>query len=274
MLLWALQQCSLAPLHFSLVSWLEVFSSTCISKHQFHSSKTETSFYQQQQAAVPQQRAGPVYEEVVELKENVAYGPAQGIAMWSLCACAALIVNKNFYPNQQQHEHFKVLMNSVKSICLLCIANLVARILQYLMIELLWSLTSSFLILIASKHHLMIHVTVIKLTLASFSGHSQILSHTLVPRPWWTKLNFLGYCRKPAQKSMDVIRKILCNNYWSHNLVGPYHFGLISPRNLTSFTRPLLAACRLGTRLALAIHDVPGWHHKFCPHSTRDQFPT
>ena len=53
----------------------------CISKHRFHSSKPETSSHQQQQAAVPQQCAGPVYEEVVELKENVAYGPAQGIKL-------------------------------------------------------------------------------------------------------------------------------------------------------------------------------------------------
>ena len=49
----------------------------CISKRRFLSSKTETSSHQQQQAVVPQQRAGPEYEEVVELKENVAYGPAQ-----------------------------------------------------------------------------------------------------------------------------------------------------------------------------------------------------
>ena len=48
----------------------------CISKHRFQSSKPETSSHQQQQATVPQQRAGPEYEEVVELKENIAYGPA------------------------------------------------------------------------------------------------------------------------------------------------------------------------------------------------------
>ena len=47
----------------------------CISKHQSQSSKPDSSF--QQQTVVPQQRAGPEYEEVVELKENVAYGPAQ-----------------------------------------------------------------------------------------------------------------------------------------------------------------------------------------------------
>ena len=50
----------------------------CISKH---SSKPGTSSHQQQQAAVPQHRAGPEYEEVVELKENVAYGPAQRIEL-------------------------------------------------------------------------------------------------------------------------------------------------------------------------------------------------
>ena len=49
----------------------------CISKHQSQSSKPESSSRQQQQATVQQQRAGPEYEEVVELKENVAYGPAQ-----------------------------------------------------------------------------------------------------------------------------------------------------------------------------------------------------
>ena len=50
----------------------------CISKQ---SSKPGTSSHQQQQATVPQQRAGPEYEEVVELKENVAYGPAQSIEL-------------------------------------------------------------------------------------------------------------------------------------------------------------------------------------------------
>ena len=53
----------------------------CISKHQSQSSKPKSSSHQQQQAAVPQQRAGPEYEEVVELKENVAYGPAQSIEL-------------------------------------------------------------------------------------------------------------------------------------------------------------------------------------------------
>ena len=57
----------------------------CISKQ---SSKPESSSHQQQQATVPQQRAGPEYEEVVELKENVAYGPAQSI---ELKACEAYV---------------------------------------------------------------------------------------------------------------------------------------------------------------------------------------
>ena len=53
----------------------------CINKHQSQSSKPESSSHQQQQAAVPQQRAGPEYEEVVELKENMAYGPVQSIEL-------------------------------------------------------------------------------------------------------------------------------------------------------------------------------------------------
>ena len=61
----------------------------CISKHRFQNSKPKlSSNQQQQQAAVPQQRAGPEYEEVVELKENVAYGPAQSI---ELKACEAYV---------------------------------------------------------------------------------------------------------------------------------------------------------------------------------------
>ena len=46
----------------------------CISKHQCHQlPKPGSSSHQQQQAVVPQQRTGPEYEEVVELKENRAY---------------------------------------------------------------------------------------------------------------------------------------------------------------------------------------------------------
>ena len=33
---------------------------------------------------------------------------------------------------------------------------------------------------------------------------------------------------------------MLCNNYQSHNLIGHYSIWVISPRNLASFTRPLL----------------------------------
>ena len=57
----------------------------CFGKHRFQGSNPKSSSHQQQQAA-PQQRAGPEYEEVVELKENVAYGPAQSI---ELKACEA-----------------------------------------------------------------------------------------------------------------------------------------------------------------------------------------
>ena len=60
----------------------------CISKHRSQSLKPETSSHQQQQAVVPQQRTGPEYEEVVELKENMAYGPAQSI---ELKACEAYV---------------------------------------------------------------------------------------------------------------------------------------------------------------------------------------
>ena len=40
-------------------------------------------------------------------------------------------------------------------------------------------------------------------------------------------------------------------NYHYHNLIGPYHFWVIRPRNFTLFTRLFLAgeACGLGTRL-------------------------
>ena len=61
----------------------------CISKHQSQRSKPKSSSHHQQQAAVvPPQRAGPEYEEVVELKENMAYGPVQSI---ELKACEAYV---------------------------------------------------------------------------------------------------------------------------------------------------------------------------------------
>ena len=63
----------------------------CSSKH---SSKPETSSHQQQQAKVPQQRAGPEYEEVVELKDNTAYGPAQSI---ELKACEAYVPVQHWF---------------------------------------------------------------------------------------------------------------------------------------------------------------------------------
>ena len=56
-----------------------VFLLYCIGKHRSQSSKPEP-FSQQQQATVPQQRSGPEYEEVVELRE-MAYGPAQSIEL-------------------------------------------------------------------------------------------------------------------------------------------------------------------------------------------------
>ena len=59
-----------------------IFLYHCISKHQSQSSKPETSTHQLQQA-------GPEYEDVsatrverkIELRENVAYGPAQRIEL-------------------------------------------------------------------------------------------------------------------------------------------------------------------------------------------------
>ena len=84
----------------------------------------------------------------------------------------------------------------------------------------------------------------------------------------WTKLNFLDYrmllwhcnlatfktfCRHYMQKRMDtwmemtnftVVRVVLRNNYWSRNLIGPYCFWEISPRNSTLFTRPILTMRR------------------------------
>ena len=51
----------------------------CVSKHQSQRSKPKPSSHQQQQAVVPQQRAGPEYEEVVEQRENTAYGPVQSV---------------------------------------------------------------------------------------------------------------------------------------------------------------------------------------------------
>ena len=61
-----------------------------IGNHRLQSSKPDTATHQQQQATVPQQRAGPEYEEVVELKENQAYGPVQSI---ELKACEAYVVS-------------------------------------------------------------------------------------------------------------------------------------------------------------------------------------
>ena len=59
-----------------------IFLYHCISKHQSQSSKPKTSTHQQQQP-------GPEYEDVsatrverkIELRDNVAYGPAQKIEL-------------------------------------------------------------------------------------------------------------------------------------------------------------------------------------------------
>ena len=57
----------------------------CISKHQSQSSKPESSSLQQQQdvsTTNPLRQAGPEYEEVIELSENMAYTkPVQSIEM-------------------------------------------------------------------------------------------------------------------------------------------------------------------------------------------------
>ena len=57
-----------------------VFLLYCIGKHRSQSSKPEPFSKEQQAAVVPQQRAGPEYEEVVELRE-MAYVPAQSIEL-------------------------------------------------------------------------------------------------------------------------------------------------------------------------------------------------
>ena len=54
----------------------------CISKHQSQSSKPESSSHQQQSTTNPLRQAGPEYEEVIELSENMAYNkPVQRIEM-------------------------------------------------------------------------------------------------------------------------------------------------------------------------------------------------
>ena len=46
--------------------------------------------------------------------------------------------------------------------------------------------------------------------------------------------------------NFTVVRVVLCNNYWSRNLIGPYRFWVRSPRNSTSFTRMFLTKRRAG----------------------------
>ena len=52
-------------------------------------------------------------------------------------------------------------------------------------------------------------------------------------------------------KICAVVRVVLRNNYQSRNLIGPYHFLEISPRNSTLFTRLFLAM-----RCAWAGHET------------------
>ena len=44
--------------------------------------------------------------------------------------------------------------------------------------------------------------------------------------------------------NFTVVSTVLHNNYWSRNLIGPYRFRVISPKNLTLFTRPFLPGRR------------------------------
>ena len=52
-------------------------------------------------------------------------------------------------------------------------------------------------------------------------------------------------CSKTSNKNF-VGREMLCNNYWSHNLIGLYCFWVISRGNLTLFTRPFVAGDKCG----------------------------
>ena len=56
-------------------------------------------------------------------------------------------------------------------------------------------------------------------------------------------------------KFSTVLREVLRNNYQSRNLIGPYHFWGISPRNLVLFTRPFI-----GGRRARAGHETTSLH--------------
>ena len=58
-----------------------------------------------------------------------------------------------------------------------------------------------------------------------------------------------------------LLQRKWCNNYWSRNLIGPYHFLGISPRNSTSFlSRPFLAR-----RHVRAGHETSTIHCCFLP---------
>ena len=95
------------------------------------------------------------------------------------------------------------------------------------------------------------------------SGNSlvnKVDAHTL--RDSVTQQHSKHFTPNPVKKGTDtrveiknfvVVREVLHNNYRSQNLIGPYHFWCISPRNSTSFARLLLprGGCGLGTRLQI-----------------------
>ena len=47
-------------------------------------------------------------------------------------------------------------------------------------------------------------------------------------------------------KNFTIVKEVLCKNYQSCNLIGPYHFLGTNPSNSTSFTRLFLAGRRAG----------------------------
>ena len=60
--------------------------------------------------------------------------------------------------------------------------------------------------------------------------------------------------------NFTAVREVLRNNYQSPNLIGHYHFWVISPRNSTLFTRPFLAGRRVQaghetTSVVACLHD-------------------
>ena len=55
-----------------------------------------------------------------------------------------------------------------------------------------------------------------------------------------------------------LTRKVLCNNYQSRNLIGPYRFWVINPGNLTLFTRLFLVGrhARSGHNTSVILHGT------------------